>query len=76
MLAFWAEELLLSEVEEACPLEPTGALHLYDAASVWYDLAGDTECDGCLAASSRGVDLGLVCNDWSTLLAWEVNPWE
>lgn len=76
VLAFWAEELVLSEVEGACPLEPTGGLHVYDAAAVWYDLVADSECDGCLAASSRGVDLGFVCNDWSTLLQWETSPWE
>ena len=76
------EDLTLADGPGACPLEPTGDILLRDNAGGWTTVAfgapgpTDPTCDGCGDAARAGVDLGLVCADFSPLLAWpDGRPW-
>ncbi len=79
--AFAMDELRLDEPAGGCALEPTGPLHLREAATGrWYTLRFDAaDCDGCGALSIRedGVEQGIgeSCLPWGPLLSWELDPW-
>jgi hypothetical protein len=61
----------------ACLTEPSGSARFWDAAGAGYVLSFDPElaCDGCGAASSLGVSIGTVCQDWTPWFTWEGRPW-
>lgn len=79
--AFAMDELRLDEPAGGCALEPTGPIHLREAATGrWYTVAFDVaDCDGCGALSVRegGEDqvFGEACLPWQPLLDWELDPW-
>lgn len=73
---------VLSEANGSeCTLEPGGTISVRDESGDWYDVAfqgpapGSTtafpaECDGCGVVWFRGQEIGEVCPDLSTLIAW------
>jgi hypothetical protein len=76
------EDLRLTDSPGACPHEPTGDILLRDTEGGWTTVAfgapspADPACDGCGDATRGGEDLGVVCADFSPLLAWpDGRPW-
>lgn len=64
--------------DAGCPTEGTGTFEIEDAEGTWYTVTfdGDTVCDGCGVAEAGGAPLGVVCADMSSIVDWDVDPWE
>lgn len=67
-----------------CAAEPTGSIQVRDEAGRWWVVTFDTPeegavdrdaCDGCGTVTYAGEEVGEVCVDFSSWLAWEVSPW-
>jgi hypothetical protein len=70
------DTLAISTATDACAIEPTGGLRLWDSAGVWYDVVEDETCDGCRDVQVDGTSLGSVSTDWTPLVTWETTPWD
>lgn len=69
-----------------CESEPGGTISVRTSDGEWYDISFDgpkywgattfpPDCDGCGRVSHRGVEIGEVCPDLSSLLGWAERPW-
>lgn len=69
-----------------CTREPGGGLSVRGTDGYWYDVIFDgpvefgeqvdsSLCDGCGRLYFQGEEIGEVCADVSTMLAWEQSPW-
>jgi hypothetical protein len=79
-LTVWSPEI------STCPEEPGGGFSVRGADGYWYDVTFDgatdwgqkvapADCDGCGRLWFEGEELGTVCADFSTALAWGDSPW-